>query len=297
MATPTPLRVPTPALPPQQVKPPTCLLMGPPSTGKSDSLTTWLDTGLDVFLLITEPNGLDTVLEACHRRKVSTEKLHWHYVTPAPVGLDALELMAKRVADMSYEDLSRIKTGIGKESTRQFIDLLHVLANFIDEKDGQSYGSVFNFEDDKVLCVDSLSGINQMAMDLTIGFKPTASEGEWGVAMNVELKLIQKLCGDLRCFFVLTAHVEKEPNEISGANAITSAALGKKNAGKIARSFSEIILTKRLKDGKTFKWSTWETTSIVDLKNRALPISDAIEPNFKLVYDAHVRRKAQAIGG
>lgn len=293
MATPAPKAVPAPVRPPQPVKPPTVLLMGPPGSGKTDSLATLLETGLEVFLLVIEANGLDTFLDSIARRNLKTDRLHWKYIPPASPDLGTLMNMAEQISTKDFESLSSIKTGIGKEKAREYMTFLKALENFVDDKDGKSYGSVFDFDDSKVLAIDSLSGLNAMAMDLTIGYKPTASKPEWGIAMNLELKTLQKLCADLRCLFVLTAHIDKEPNEITGANTVTSAALGQKNSGKIARLFSEVVLTKRGKTGREFKWSTWETSSLVDLKNRALPISDSIDPTFVRIWKAHQRRLTQ----
>jgi len=263
MAAPIPLKVPVPAVPPQQVKPPTVLLMGPINTGKTDSIATLLEAGLEVFVIVAEANGLDSLLDSCKRRKLSTEHLHWRYIPPATPNLDAIELMAKRISDLSFADLSNLKQGIGKEDTRQFMELLSAFKNFVDDKDGTPYGSVFSFDDSKALVIDSMTGINMMAMDLTIGMKPTASEGEWGVAMNLQLKTIQLLTSSLKCFFVLTAHIGKEPAETDGGTVI-----------------------------KDFRWSSFSPN--VDLKARAFPISDDIRPSFEHLRSVHLRRLAQS---
>jgi hypothetical protein len=279
----------------RSVKPPSVLLMGPSGTGKTYSVPTLLAAGLEVFVLITEPNGLDTLLDSCRVRKLDTARLHWHYVEPASPGWTAMTQMAQTVSSMGYDDITKIKSGVGKGETRQFIEVLKSLANFIDDKDGQSYGDVTAFPADRALVVDSLSGLNLMAMDLTIGMKPAAHQGEWGVAMNLEEKLILQLTSQLKCYFVLIAHVDKELNEITGAQQIMAAALGRKLAPRLQRFFSEVVLTKRGKDGAAFQWSTSDT--LADLKNRALPISDSLPPSFEVVVKAHQSRLAQIGAG
>jgi len=126
-------------------------------------------------------------------------------------------------------------------------------------------------------------------MDLMVGGKPTPHQGEWGVAMNAEEKLLLKLTSDLKCFFCLTAHVEKEKDAISGMPLIMVSALGSKLAPKIPRTFSDVVLA--VKEGDKFNWSTGAIG--VDLKGRSLPIADGLEPSFEQIVEIWKRRNAQ----
>lgn len=292
MSAPTPTPAPTPMTPPANLlKPPTTLLMGDAGAGKTDSLTTFIEAGLDLFVIGTEPNFEDTLLDACRRRKLDVSKLHWHYVAPASPGMTALDEMAKDISEMSFESLSRLKAGLSKQNTQQFRTLLGAFKNFVDQRDGKSYGPIFDFGPDKALAVDSLSGMNVMAKDLMVGYKPTAAEGEWGVAMNLEENTIRKLVSDTRCFFVLTAHLQKVSNEITGTREITLNALGNKLAPKLPPLFSEVVLAKRGADASKFRWSTADVD--VTLKNRALPISPDLQPTFVPIVNAYKARVAQ----
>lgn len=290
MTAPTPTSNPAPARATEPPKPPSTLLLGTPGSGKTDSIATLIEAGLDLFFFAIEPNALDSLLDSVRRRNLDMSKLHWMSIMPANPDLTALLDMATKIGQMTYEDLSKIKSGIGKDKTQQFLQLLKGFKNFIDEKDGRDYGSIFDFDASRAVVLDSLSGLNDMAFLQTVGYKPAPAQGEWGVAMSLELATIKHLCASLQCFFVLTGHLDKEINEASGAITITSSALGSKNAGKIMRPFSEIVLAKRGRTGQEFKWSTWELSSTVDLKSRALPISDDIKPSFTLLVDAHKRR-------
>lgn len=266
--------------------------MGPTGTGKTYSIATLLQSGLEVFVIITEPNGLDTLLDAVEKKNLDLEKLHWRYVAPAPMDWKALSSMAKTINELSYEDIASLKSGIDKKSNQQFIELLKTLADFKDERTGESFGDVTTWGDDRALVIDSLSGINMMAMNLTIGQKPAAHQGEWGVMMRLIEELINQVVSKVNCFFVLTAHVDREPNEVSGGTQITVGTLGRKLAPKLPRFFSEVVKTRRGKTGEEFKWSTFEQGA--DLKNRALPIGDSLEPSFQPLVTAHRRRKASA---
>jgi len=265
------------------------LLIGPPGSGKTTSLVTCIEAGLDLFVLGTDPGFEESLLDAMERKNLPIEKLHYHYVAPATAPWSALINSAQQINGFDYETLTKLKSGISKSSYTQFIELLTVLSDFTDQRTGESFGPVDDFPPDCFLAIDSLSGINIMAMDLMVGGKPTPHQGEWGVAMNAEEKLLLKLTSDLKCFFCLTAHVEKEKDAISGMPLIMVSALGSKLAPKIPRTFSDVVLA--VKEGDKFTWSTGAIG--VDLKGRSLPIADGLEPSFEQIIEIWKRRNAQ----
>jgi hypothetical protein len=268
---------------------PKILLMGAPGTGKSFSLSTLIAEGVETFILATEPNAVDTVLDACALRKTDTSRLHWSYITPASAGWTALADMARTINIMGYEDIQKIKSGVSKTNTNQISKLIQALQDFKCDHCGLSFGDCSTWGPGRALVLDSLSGLNVLAMSNTIGLKPAAHQGEWGVAMNLEEQLIQGLTMSLSCYFVLTAHLNRERDEITGGTTISPAALGSKLGPRIGRFFSEVILAKRVKD--QFVWSTSEAQT--EVKNRALPISDNLTPTFKPIVDVHKRRQDQ----
>ena len=268
---------------------PKVLLMGATGSGKTYSISTLLEAGLEVFVLATEPNAIDSILDACGVRKIPTSKLHWTYITAAPAGWSALADMAKTVNLLSYEDIQKLKSGVSKNQTNQVSKLITAFQNFKCDHCAEAFGDCASWGDDRALVLDSLSGLNVLAMSNTIGYKPAAHQGEWGVAMNLEDQIIQGLTMSLNCYFVLMAHIDREENIITGGTTITPAALGRKLGPKLGRFFSEVILAKR--NQASFSWSTSETGT--EVKNRALPISDKLEPTFKQIVDVHKRRQTQ----
>jgi hypothetical protein len=175
--------------------------------------------------------------------------------------------------------------------------LLASLEDFQCERTGEHFGSFTKWDDGRLLALDSLSGLSLISMALTIGFKPAAHQGEWGVAMNFVEQMLLKLTADRSCFFVLTGHVEKEINELTGVNQIMASTLGRKLAPKIPRFFSEVIYAQRVMDANNkpkFKWATIDRNA--DLKNRSLPVSDDLIPDLKPIVDAYRRRKTLAGG-
>lgn len=270
------------------IQPPSVLLMGGAGAGKTYSLATLAEVGLDVFVIVTEPVGLDTLVDVFDKKNLM-HKLHWHQITPSRPGFEDLTKAGKLISTNTYETLAKMAPS-GNRQNAKWLQLLTQLANFQDQRTGDSFGPVDAFPATSALVIDSLSGLNLMAMDLVIGDKPNAHQGEWGVAMGLLEKLLLALTSGVKCTFVLTAHLEKETNEVTGATQVMASALGRKLAPKLPRFFSEVVMAHRL--GESFYWST--TSANVDLKNRSLPLGDKLEPSFKQVIDAYSKRLAAA---
>ena len=259
-------------IPPKPVQVPgtNTLLIGGPGTGKTHAIRTLADAGLEVFCVLTEPMGTEVLGDT------DPTKVHWKYRPAAAPSWAMMLDSAKKINTMTFEDLAKLKTGISKQGYGQYIELLNTLSNFKCDRTGEEFGPVDSFDNTKAIVVDSLSGINIMAMDLVVGSKPVKAMGDWGVAMDNEERLINKLCGDTTAFFVLIAHAEMERDEIVGTNTIMAGALGRKLAPKIPRFFSDVVHTKRV--GDKFVWST--ATQNMDCKARTLPWADNQEPSF-----------------
>lgn len=273
------------------LKAPSTCLIGEPGSGKTHSLITLLEAGIEVFIVVTDPNGLDTILDQVQKHKDGAAlmlKLHWTIVSPVSPGWKALREMGTTVGALGYEDIAKLKQGIGKAHMSTFSTLIESFANFVDDRTGQSFGDVTTWDDSRALVIDSLSGINKIMKDHTVGYKPSLHQGEWGIAMNLEEQLIFTLASDLQCYFVVCAHLDKVPNEVTGVPSISIAALGNKLGPQLVKLFSEVVHTKR--EGPAFFWSTSEMNMAV--KNRALPINAKLPPSFLPIVEAHLRRKA-----
>lgn len=264
------------------------LLIGPPGAGKTWCLPTLIEAGIELFVIITDPGGEESLLDSMAARKLPLDNLHWKYIPCASPSWDTLYNMAKKINTMTYEAITKIKSGIEKQDYQQYMEVISQLFNFTCDRTGLEYGAVDSWGPDRALVIDSLSGINTMSMDMTIGAKPAAHQGEWGVAMNAEEKLIKKLCADLKCFFVLTAHIEREVDEVAGQTQLMVGCLGRKLAPKLPKDFSDVILTYR--EGTSFFWST--VAPNVDLKARTLPLANKLQPSFGQVVEAWQKRVA-----
>lgn len=245
------------------------LLAGGTGSGKTHSIRTLLEAGLEVFVLFTEP-GQEVLGDlGCE------DKLHWHYIPPANVDFTAMIDSAKKINTLNFDALAKLPA-INKQKYSQFIQVLESLHDFPCDRCGSKFGDVTTWGTNRVLVIDSLSGLNIMAMDLVVGSKPTKSMSDWGVAMDNLERLIQKLCTDTACHFVLTAHVEPEKDEETGRTSLMVSTLGRKLAPRMPRFFSDVVHAQRA--GDKFSWST--ATVNADLKARNLPIATGLKPDF-----------------
>lgn len=266
--------------------PPRTLLMGAPGSGKTHSLRTYLEADLEVLVLVTEPMGLEVLAD-----KAPMDQLHWVYLPVASPGWSSLIDSARKINTMSFEDLTNLKSGLSKHTYGQWISVLQALSNFTCQRCRKNFGAVELLDSHYALAIDSLSGLNMMSMDLVVGGKPTKHQGEWGVAMDNEERLINMLSGNLKCFFALTAHMSMEKDELTGGTSIMPDALGRKLAPRLPRFFSDIVKTQWGDGGYT--WSTADSR-IECLKARNLPRSNSIPPTFVPIVESW-RRKQVAL--
>lgn len=261
------------------------LLEGATGTGKTHALATLVATGLETFVLFTE-SGLESLLGFWTDRGLAVPaNLHWHVLSRASTNFDTLAKSAETINTYTQESLHKMSDP-QRSQHNQFVALLRVLANFTDDRTGQAFGPVDAWGVDRVLAIDSLTGINPIALSLVIGGKPVKSQADWGIAQDQIEKLVHQLTDGCRCHFVLTAHVERELDQVFGGVKVTVSTLGRALAPKLPPMFSDVILSVR--EGTRFSWST--ANPLADLKTRNLDIKDGLEPSFKPIIDRWLSR-------
>lgn len=256
------------------------LLEGPTGTGKTHALGTLVETGVETFVLFTE-SGLESLLGYwTDRGKPVPENLHWHILQRAPGSFATLAESALTINTVAQEALHKMQDPKRSQHS-QFVGLLKALCDFPDDRTGRRFGAVDSWGPDRALVIDSLTGINPIALSLVVGGKPVKSQADWGIAQDQIEKLLRQLTDGCRCHFVLTSHVEREVDQVFGGVKITVATLGRALAPKIPPMFSDVILTSGA--ATKFQWST--VNAQADLKTRNLPLSDAITPDFGQIMD------------
>lgn len=257
------------------------MLCGVSGSGKTHAIRTLVEAGLEVFVLFTEP-GMEVLAD------IPKEKLHWHYISPASPDFEDMIASATKINTMSFEAITKLPD-INKRKYHEFIDVLVTLSDFKDDRTGTSYGAVDSWGPERVLVLDSLTGLSLMAMNLVTGSKPVKSLADWGVAIDNLERLLTKLCVDTKCHFVLISHLERETDEVTGGTSLMASTLGRKLAPKLPRYFSDVIHVVRKAD--KFVWST--VTSNVDLKARNIALADNLPPSFVPIISSW-RKNAEA---
>jgi hypothetical protein len=259
--------------------------MGETGSGKTDSLLTVIEAGLELFVLVTEPTGAESLIDSCERRKLDISKLHYAIVPPTARTIDALLAQATLVASNDFEGLAKLKP-VGNRRDSQWFKMLHNIKNFHCDLTDKDFGDVTTWDDSRCIAIDSLSGISIMAADLVKGDKPSMHQGEWGAGMSMIETLCHTLSSSQKCMYIMTSHMDREPNELTGGTQITVSTMGRKLAPKLPRFFSEVIMSYQ-SNGK-FLWKTSDPSAA--LKKRALPLGSDLAPSFVPIIEAHRRR-------
>lgn len=269
---------------------PNVLLEGPSGTGKTYALGTMADwcaaNGKELFVLFTE-NGLETLLGYWrdHGKEVPA-CLHWHQQLTTPLSLTSLLDATDKVGKFSYESVTKIQDPNRGGEANSFWKILGTLANFRDDRTGKEYGPVDKWSLDKVLVLDSLSELANAAMKMQIGNKPAASPSDYGVAQNCLMNLLRLLTQGISITFIMTAHVDRETDQITQTSKIMTKAIGKAIAGDIPPLFSDVIYTVR--EGDQFYWDT--AAYGVDTKTRSLGYKSKLKPDFATIMDVWKKR-------
>lgn len=250
------------------------LVLGAPGSGKTSCIPSMAKAGLEVFVAFTE-QGVGNLKKAMDLHKLTDEekaRIHWTYVSPAKNSFSGL---LKGATDIQRAtEFGKMQAGNRKDHS-QFLDLLKVLSNFVDQN-GEEFGAVDSWGADRVLVIDGMSGLNDMTMGLVAGDKPVKTLQDWGVAIDQLDKFI-KTCCNMLAGFVLLAHMEQEKDEVTGRMVVTASTLGRKLGTTIGRHFQDVILASKGK-GK-YQWATED--SRIELKASYCKESPNLPPSFE----------------
>jgi hypothetical protein len=251
--------------------------MGEAGSGKTYSLRTLVEAGLETLVMFLEP-GMETIAD------ISCEDgMHWHYIPPADTPWVVLEKASLQINTLSYESLTKIQDG-NRRTFTGLIEFIVACRDFKCDRCGKSFGSIDQLDPlTQAFALDSLSGLSMLAMNLVAGTKPVKSQSDWQIAQNQVFDIIVKLTSGVPATVVVTSHIEKEVDELTGSHTTMASTLGRKLAPRLPQRFSEVILAKR--EGTKFSWST--AAYGVALKTRLLPIADGLKPSFVELITKH----------
>ena len=251
------------------------LLMGPAGTGKTHAIGTLVDAGLEVFYVDLE-NGLESLIGYyTDHGKVLPDNLHWFKIGQPKSGISTLLDGARRVNTLSYETLCKA-VDPNRSSYNQYLLFLSALGKYVDDRTGEDFGSVNDWDMNRVLVIDSMTQLANICMKNMVGGKPAYAQNEWGVSQNQLMDLLTFLCNQCNCHVVVLAHVDREVDQISGGTKLMVSSLGRALYSKLPSLFSDVILSVR--DGSKWSWDT--STPLADIKTRNLPIQAGLSPSF-----------------
>lgn len=255
------------------------MLMGPSGTGKTHSIGTLVDLGLEVFYFAYEQGAEALLGYYTDAGKPVPTNLHICTVKAPTASFLEMADSVKYVNTLSFEGL--IKQVDPNKS--KYNQLEQFLRNFNDVTDdnGGKYGDVLKWGPDKALVVDGLTGLCDSAMKACIGGKFARDQKDWGLAQSMVEGILRKITSEGRFHFVLISHVERETDPNGGGLKLMASALGRALAPKLPAMFSDVILTKRI--GREWFWDTEDPAA--DLKTRNLPISPKNPPDFHFIIE------------
>lgn len=245
------------------------------------------DRRVETFIIATEP-GIESVLG-----ETDPEWVHWHYLPPTPMNWDILLSQATSVNTKDFKGLCNENPS--RNEFRQMLDLIRLCKDFRCDRTGKSYGDVASWGPDRAFAIDTMSGLTQMAINSWMGTRIAADLPDYQVIQKLLQNLIVSFTSNLRCWFILTGHAEKEMNETQGMIQQTISTYGRKLAPILGRTFDEVVMSKQIQDGPTTKyvWSNNERAAL--LKKRFLPLGSSIPPDYQLLLTEWRKRTSQPI--
>ena len=270
---------------------PKVLLEGPSGTGKSYSIGTLVDWAARqspprrVAVVYTE-NSLETLLGYWKDKgKEVPANLSWHVVRTPSLSLASLISGARNVGILSYESLAKT-IDPDRAANNPWEKFLKTLSDVPDDRTGKKLGNIGEWTNQDILIIDSLSEAATACFKMVTGNKPVASQPDYQVAQNNILNWLRFMTQSLKCTFVMTGHVARQTNEVTGTTQLMTKVIGKALADEVPQLFSEVIYC--VKEGAAWYWDT--AVLGVDTKTRYLPIASKIPPDFSTIMDKWAKR-------
>lgn len=280
----------TPSQPsPDKLAGPKILLIGPSGSGKTHSLGTLVEwaqkNNLKVFALFTE-TGLETLLGYWKDRNQPLPNcLHYASLLTKPISLASLMTAADNVGKMSYEAVTKMSDPT-RAQNNAFYRILQACSKLTDERTGETFPGVDELDESWIFVMDSLTELANACMKMVIGNKPTAAPPDYGVAQNNLMNFLRLLTQGTRCTVVMTGHISREKDEITGGTKLGVLSIGSALSPQIPPLFSEVIMT--IREGSTFTWDT--AVYGADLKTRSLGYGSKLKPDFASIMDVWKKR-------
>lgn len=276
---------------------PSVILEGEMGTGKTHSARTLLMdanggfkgpsmSGIEKLIVLTNESGVEDVLG-----DIPKGKLAWRFIPASEGSFDGLIEMARQVNTL-HLDVIQKAGGINRHLYPQFQNVLGACNNLVDDRTGEQLGPVFKFPQNWCLWYESISALSEIARNCAIGDKPFMELRDYQVVQTMCRKFLNHLVFSTKCLFVATAHLEREHNENTGLSELMVSTVGRKLAPILPRFFSDVIITGRVDQPGTPKF-TWATqVPGARTKTRNLPWAAELQPDFRPLVENFRKRQA-----
>jgi hypothetical protein len=268
------------------------ILQGHVGGGKTRSLLTLLPEYEDERGRVHKGAGLTTLtipMEPGYQhifgKHGCAQGLHTHYHLPSGVDWDTISVYVKLLRDMSLKDVQDVQDPKKRQYTG-FAELFDVCKNYVCDGCGKEFGPINELDDSHAVCLDSLSPLSVLVTQAVCGGKPVPSRPEYFGMLGFALSFLRLLFQATKCSVVLTAHIDRELDPVTGESTLTLDTIGQRLVKQIVKMPDELV-TAYEEDGQYY-WSNLRGRTGQVVKHRALPLSDRLDPSFRQIF--HQRR-------
>jgi hypothetical protein len=253
------------------------LLMGASGSGKTHSIGTLVESGIEVYYLGLE-QGLESLLGFWRdNNKPVPENLHWHIMPQKKEGMKQIKKLFSDAGKLSFQALCKMQDN-DRGKNNPLLAIVERIMSFEDQRTGQNLGDLSEKGPECALVIDGLSGFCQAAMDMVVGKTLTKSMPDYGLAQTSFIAFLDEFVS-WPIHVIMLSQVMRETDEIQGGLRLfpDTHILGKALTGTLNPKFSDVILTER--KGTKFSWNT--ASSQADTKTRNLELKEGLDPSFK----------------
>jgi hypothetical protein len=259
---------------------PSVLLYGQINSGKSHCIRTLLDTGVKkICILALEPGVEESYSD------LPADKVSWMKIAPPENSMEKTLEYFNKIARLDPTALQNMGRA-GKQGCQQWIEATFATLKFIDHRNNnQDLGRVFDWPSDWAFVIEGLTQLNEYAKLHWAGDSPMLEMRDYMVIPDLVTKFVEGVTLSTKCWVILTAHAERETNELTGVSQLMLSCYGRKLGGQLPRFFSEMIYCEKVipSDHKLpvqFTWSTRSASDGIVSKARSMPFVYRVTPTF-----------------
>lgn len=259
------------------------LLMGESGSGKTTATATLAGIpGKKVFYVMMEDS-----LRVIQRRlvelfKTIPDNVHWKLIPYQGPSIDSMVAASEGVLNNDEEGQIKWRDKNRKQAVG-YHTLLKFLKDMVDDRTGQSFGSIEALDDSWIVVFDSLTTIAEMIQAEYWGGRVAVDAREYGGPQSKLTTFLSAACWEWPVNIVITAHTEeRETSPKSGVFKRFPRSIGAKLKEEIGMYFDDVILAKRIGKDK-FEWDN--ATMMAAIKSRDLP-PGTHQPDARVIYEA-----------